>query len=93
MAKLVRDRIPEIAPSHSYRIARREEVVNLVLDKVVEEARELREKPSLDELADVYEALRTAARVLGYSWDEVIDRARAKRSERGGFEKFWVMEV
>ena len=89
--KLVRDRIPLIAPSHRYRRASREEMAALLADKVVEEALELRESPRLEELADVYEALRALAGALGYTWEQVEEAARRKRAERGGFTEGWVM--
>ncbi len=89
--KLVRDRIPAIAPGHKYRRARAEEMPALLADKVVEEAVELREALSLEELADVYEALRALAGALGYTWEQVEEAARRKRGARGGFEEGWVM--
>lgn len=93
MAKLVRDRIPEIAPNYKYRRADEREVLKLLLDKVVEEALELREKPSIEEIADVYEALLATAKWLGHSWEEVEKAAEEKRARRGGFEGLWVQEV
>ncbi len=93
MAKLVRDKIPEIAPNYKYRRADEREALKLLLDKVVEEALELRENPSIEEIADVYEALLATAKWLGYSWNDVEEVAKKKRMERGGFEGLWVQEV
>jgi len=89
--KLVRDKIPEIAPHRSYRRASRSEMPGLLAEKVLEEARELRDNPSLEEMADVYEALRALAEALGYSWGDVVAEAEKKRLERGGFVEGWVL--
>ncbi|HEU4514038.1 MAG TPA: nucleoside triphosphate pyrophosphohydrolase [Nocardioidaceae bacterium] len=93
MGKLVRDRIPEViegrggqAVSHvledddAYRAA--------LLDKLVEEAEEVRDAPVealLDEAADVYEVLLALAVSQGWTSEQIARRAEEKRAERGGF--------
>lgn len=93
MGKLVRDRIPEViearggrAVSHvleddtAYRAA--------LLDKLVEEAEELRDAPTealLEEAADVYEVLLAFTLSQGWTSEQIARRAEEKRAERGGF--------
>jgi predicted house-cleaning noncanonical NTP pyrophosphatase (MazG superfamily) len=92
--KLVRDLIPvkierrgELATVYS---ADREELLPLIREKVVEEALEYYWERdagrSLEELADLLEIVRAAARVQGVEFDLIEDLARDKRRERGGFE-------
>lgn len=89
--KLVRDRIPEIITEHgelpittilgdlAYRQA--------LLDKLVEEAIELRDSDgALEERADVEEVLLALDAVLGLSRKIVEDARVEKANERGGFD-------
>ncbi|MFF3439526.1 nucleoside triphosphate pyrophosphohydrolase [Streptosporangium sp. NPDC002721] len=92
MGKLVRDRIPEII-----RAGGGEPVVTVLgeadyrealLEKLFEEAAELREAPAAgvaEEIADVLEVLRAVATVHGYEWADIEKVAEAKRAERGAF--------
>ncbi len=89
--KLVRDKIPLIAPRRRYRRASPGELPRLLAEKVVEEALELRDNPSLEEMADVYEALRALAEALGYGWADVEEAAEEKKRRRGGFREGWVL--
>lgn len=56
--------------------------------KLLEEALEFVLKPTIGELADVFEVVRCLAEYdpAFVSMDAVIDEANAKRAERGGFE-------
>ena len=68
----------------------REEYLASLLDKLLEEAQELRDaspEQRLEEAADVYEVLRGLGSALGFSMDDVVKAARVKREERGGFEQ------
>lgn len=59
-----------------------------LMEKLFEEAAELREASSEEmvaEIADVYEVLRALAEVNGYQWMEVEQIADSKREERGAF--------
>ncbi|MFF5243309.1 nucleoside triphosphate pyrophosphohydrolase [Streptosporangium sp. NPDC000095] len=92
MGKLVRDRIPEIIREHG-----REPVVTVLgeddyraalLEKLFEEAAELREAPTgevAEEIADVLEVLRAIAKVHGHEWADIEKVAEVKRAERGAF--------
>lgn len=94
MGKLVRDRIPELIRADgrtpSIRTLDVDEYLAALLDKVVEEANELREaEPDnrVEELADVYEIVRAIANRLDLDMSEVIVVADDKRTERGGFDR------
>ena len=92
--KLVRDFVPvkierrgELATTYP---ADRTELKELIKAKVIEEAFEYYWSQDADtdieELADLLELLRTAARVHDISFSTVEKTAEAKREERGGFE-------
>jgi predicted house-cleaning noncanonical NTP pyrophosphatase (MazG superfamily) len=92
--KLVRDFVPvkierrgELATTYS---AERAELKELVKAKVVEEAFEYYwssdTRAEVDELADLLELLRTAARVHKIDFSVVERTAEVKLKERGGFE-------
>lgn len=90
MAKLVRDLIPDIIRAEGQHpvvevIDDPRRLLELTLDKVVEEADELRRDRNVGELADTLEALMAAADRLNVSWEEVQAARRAKRAARGGF--------
>jgi predicted house-cleaning noncanonical NTP pyrophosphatase (MazG superfamily) len=92
--KLVRDFVPvkierrgEFATTYS---AGRAELKELIKAKVIEEAFEYYWSQNADadveELADLFELLRSAARVHGIDFSVVVQTAEAKLKERGGFE-------
>ena len=89
--KLVRDRIPEIIRSNGntprYRVIESDaEYLQALLKKDIEESAELRDNPSLEELADKLEILNAIGKALGYNPHE-IELARAKKAkENGGFD-------
>lgn len=94
MGKLVRDLIPDIIRADGRtpdtRVLVADEYEHALLDKLVEEAEELRaadHDSRLEEAADVYEVLQALTVVMGVSLDQVAARADAKRAERGGFGK------
>lgn len=90
--KLVRDKIPEIILDDGQvpvtRILGSSEYRRALLEKLVEEAKELLESDGdLGERADVAEVLGALDVVLGYSKDEVENARLKKAEERGGFEQ------
>lgn len=92
--KLVRDRIPEIIESRgataATRVLAEEEVIPALLDKLFEEAQELRAAKAegrAEELADVLEVLKSLAEALRLSWADIEVTQEQKRAERGGFQK------
>ncbi len=90
--KLVRDLIPAIITDDNQtpvtHILNDDEFRKALLEKLVEEAKELLESEGdLGERADIAEVLQALDDVLGYSKDE-IESARLKKAEkRGGFEQ------
>ena len=98
VGKLVRDRIPQIIAadgrSAEVRVLDGPAYETALLDKLLEEAQELREaspEQRLEEAADVYEVLLAVADLSGLSIDDVASRADVKRAERGGFrERLWL---
>lgn len=94
MGKLVRDRIPEIIRAEGRTADTRklddDAYRDALLDKLVEEALELRSAPreaALDEAADVYEVLLALAAHEGWTLRHVASRAAGKRRQRGGFDE------
>jgi predicted house-cleaning noncanonical NTP pyrophosphatase (MazG superfamily) len=92
--KLVRDGIPDLIRSTGREPVVRSlggpELTAALLDKVVEEADELRSSASpegrLEELADLAEVLLAVQAQLHISPQEIENRRLKKRQERGGFE-------
>jgi predicted house-cleaning noncanonical NTP pyrophosphatase (MazG superfamily) len=90
--KLVRDTIPEIIEADGetpvVRILGDSEFRRKLLEKLVEEARELLDSDGdIGERADIAEVLKALDPVLGYT-NEAIETARAEKVEkRGGFEQ------
>ncbi len=93
--KLVRDRIPELIRQAGgqpvVRVASEEEMDTLLRAKVVEEARELFESGHTEEIIDLIEVLERLLRHRGISHVDLERLRREKVSERGGFERGWVL--
>lgn len=89
--KLVRDKIPEIIVVDGYipetRILEDDtEYLVALTDKLGEEAAEVKDNPSVEELADALEVLHSIGKALGYTPDQ-LEAARVKKAEeRGGFD-------
>lgn len=97
--KLVRDEIPRIirdsgAEPH-VRVLSRDEFVPAAIDKIVEEALELKDAQGddrLHELADLWEVLSCVVTALGWTMSDVQAAADVKRSARGGFDdRVWLV--
>lgn len=100
-SKLVRDRIPELimrdgktAVTHQ---ADQAEYVRRLLDKLIEEATELKEAKTTDhqkeELADVREVLGAIQSALGFLETDIDEIQASKRQERGGFKGRIILEL
>ena len=89
--KLVRDKIPEViiaAGKHPVTDVLPEQEMKAALDrKLQEEVQEYLDSHSIEEMADVLEALHGIAFHMGISWDTIEQERIRKRDERGGFEK------
>jgi predicted house-cleaning noncanonical NTP pyrophosphatase (MazG superfamily) len=96
MGKLIRDRIPEIARDKgetlAIRVATPEEMPALLKAKLVEEAKEFFEKPSIEELGDVLDVLDELGKI--FCWPKIdIERARVRKGmNKGRFEKRFVLK-
>jgi len=95
--KLVRDKIPEIiiksgkTPKY-YVIKNDEQYIDELIKKLLEEANEVKENPSIEELADVLEVVIAIANYLKVSFKEV-ERYRQKKSKsNGAFKKQLFLE-
>ncbi len=88
--KLVRDKIPEIIKAdglipHTRILVDDNEYLESLLAKLNEEALEVRDQPSLDELADVLEVIYTIGNLLGFPPKQIENARIEKAALRGGF--------
>lgn len=94
--KLVRDKVPEVleqeGKKYVIQYAEKEKMLDLLKDKLKEEAREFFQDDSLEGLADIVEVVFSLANKLGYSEEEVLVKRTEKREEKGGFEEGIVLE-
>ena len=85
MAKLVRDKIPEIIGDTCVtRTLSEAEYLQALDAKLDEELAEYHESGSAEELADLLEVIYAVAKARGYDVDEV---RKEKATQRGRFEK------
>jgi predicted house-cleaning noncanonical NTP pyrophosphatase (MazG superfamily) len=89
--KLVRDKIPGFCKDQGEApktliIKDDREYLSALCDKLIEEAHEVKEDSSLEELADVLEVVYGIAKILGYSREQIESTRIQKAKERGGFE-------
>lgn len=97
--KLVRNRIPDIIRGNGeipvVRTLSREEFIKALLDKLVEEAEELRRAPPaerVEELADIREVLSALHNELRLPV-RLVERVRKKKKHsRGGFDRRLFLE-
>lgn len=94
--KLVRDEIPRIIAESGKRcevtVLSPEEYLAMVDRKLREELDEYLESGSPEELADLLEVVRAAAKARGSSIEQVEEIRVRKAEERGGFEKRLCLE-
>jgi predicted house-cleaning noncanonical NTP pyrophosphatase (MazG superfamily) len=95
--KLVRDKIPEIIRKSGRKAKTRRadeyEVKELLLEKILEEAHELRKSGKKEELADILEAIYSLMKAEDLSLAE-IEKIRIKKAkERGSFDERTVLDL
>jgi predicted house-cleaning noncanonical NTP pyrophosphatase (MazG superfamily) len=94
--KLVRDLIPEYLESKGvvYKIheATTDEYRQKLYQKLAEEAAELTEKPSIEEMADLQEVILAIYALEGWSGEDVEAKRKEKAADRGGFVKRIILE-
>ena len=97
MKKLVRNKIPQIIADSgkqaTYHVATRSEQHDWLYKKMVEEAGEFHEDPSMEEAADVYEVWMAMCEHHGLDLRSVIELAAEKRKLRGGFDGRIILEA
>lgn len=92
--KLVRDAIPSRISEAGEQVLQariqKEDTRSALLVKLLEEAFELREAQTPDEvteeLADVLEVVKSLAEAAGVDWDDIMQAASSKREARGSFK-------
>lgn len=95
MAKLVRDYIPRFARGKTFRtLTDQEEYRKALLDKLVEEAEEVRDSNgSVEEIADVMEVMEALIHEFQHNTRHIEAEKRHKRETRGGFkDAVWMNE-
>ncbi len=97
--RLVRDLIPQLVKDAGHEIQFRalndDEKPRFLKEKILEEARQLRNADAgaeKEEVADLLETLETLIRARGYDRDALRQVKEAKRKRRGGFDRCWVVE-
>ena len=94
--KLIRDRIPEIIEDagKEYKIhkADDQEYIDKLFLKVEEELAELKEEPSIMEMADIFEVLEAVIDYFNFDQKEIKEYQLKKRKERGGFKKQLILD-
>lgn len=92
--KLVRDKIPQILDekriSYEMRIVNHPEYKEALIDKLSEELNEFTSTPNTEELADILEVVIALSDLPEY--ERLDDVRRAKKEEKGGFEKRIVLK-
>lgn len=101
--KLIRDKLPQIIDkepeaSLTYRILSDEEYRTTLKKKLIEEATEVEDaftkEDLMDELADVVEVFDALLNVYGLSLNDIRTRQAQRKKERGGFqERIYCMTV
>jgi predicted house-cleaning noncanonical NTP pyrophosphatase (MazG superfamily) len=94
MGKLVRDRIPGLISAGggkpNVRVLDEQGFDAALMDKLLEEATELRDadvSDRLEEAADVYEVLLSILDAQGLTAQDLVAAAHDKRQRRGGFSR------
>lgn len=87
--KLVRDKIPQMLAAKGLKSTTRslddDEYRHELLKKLIEEATELLEDPSIEERADVEEVLRAIDTLFSFDTEQIEAERQRKHDERGGF--------
>lgn len=95
--KLVRDKILKIikksGSGYKYHIAKDDtEFLAKLYEKLEEEIQEFKEKPSLDEFADIMEVLEALAKFHDFHLDKIKEVKANKKYNRGSFDNRIILE-
>lgn len=95
--KIVRDNIPEAiqksGKQYSIETVDDKTAIKYLVDKVFEEATELKKKFSIEELADLQEVIDAILEKTGIDSHEFSSVKREKAKERGTFKKNIILKV
>ncbi len=95
--KLVRDKILKIikksGSGYKYHIAKdNAEFLEKLYEKLEEEIQEFKEKPSIDEFADIMEVLEALAKFHDFHLDKIKEIKATKKYNRGSFDNRIILE-
>lgn len=97
--KLVRDKIPAIINSQkgkrpNWRVMEREEYIEELSRKLVEEAYEFLEDNNIEGLADIMEVIESIMTIKDITFEDIKKHQLIKRNEKGGFgERVYLIDV
>lgn len=94
--KLVRDKIPTIINKNGEKpiihIAKKQEFEKALFDKLQEEIIEFQQKPTKEEMADIFEVLYTLCSLKNAKINEIEKTRQKKAQKRGRFNKHIILE-
>lgn len=94
--KLVRDRIPDIIAAKGdtaqFSILSDDKYLEMLDDKLLEEANEYLEDGEIMELADLLEVIYAMLEVKGLTMDELEQMRKQKAAQNGGFQRKLLLE-
>jgi predicted house-cleaning noncanonical NTP pyrophosphatase (MazG superfamily) len=95
--KLVRDKILKIikksGSGYKYHIAKDDaEYIVKLYEKLEEEIGEFKEKPSIDEFADILEVIESIGKFYNFHLDKVKEAKQTKKYNRGSFDNRIILE-
>ena len=89
--KIVRDKIPDIIKNEkrncNFKILSEKDAVNLLSQKILEEADEFIKEPSKEEMADIFEILHSIIKKCKWNFDEIEKIRKEKAIKNGSFDK------
>ena len=95
--KLVRDKIPDIIRKSGreprVRVAKDAELDYLMRQKIVEEATELLDSGSVEEIADILEIIDALVSLRGLRRDDLETLRKKKIDARGGFNQGLILDL
>ena len=95
--KIVRDNIPQIIQNsgkqYSIETVTDKEAIKFLIDKLFEEATELKKKFCAEEIADIQEVLNAIINKSPWNKSEIDDIRKEKHKERGGFDQDVILKL
>jgi predicted house-cleaning noncanonical NTP pyrophosphatase (MazG superfamily) len=95
--KLIRDNIPEILDGKKIKykchIAKKIEFKRKLYEKLNEEIKEFKIKPSIDEFVDILEVIEYIGKYYGYQPHDISLKKTIKKLTNGGFDKKIILET